>query len=136
MLGIMQLSGLHITTWWWNSRALIGIMLLAAILTTACDQNAYATIGSPPDEARFAPGDSIWFHGEVNSPYPLGIEVDGDWRWTSDLDGELGERALFWRTDLSAGEHLITLRVRNDQGVVLRDQVRILIEVPSLASQR
>jgi hypothetical protein len=116
--------------WYCKPRVLMSIMLPAVILAFACDKNPYATIQSPADGTQFAPGDTIWFHGEVNSPYPLGIEAEGDWRWTSDLDGELGETALFSRTDLSLGEHLITLRVRNDRGVVLRDQVRILIEAP------
>jgi hypothetical protein len=63
----------------------------------------------------------------VNSHEPLGINLEGDWRWTSDLDGELGDTPLFVRTDLRVGEHLITLRVRNASGLLLRDQARIFV---------
>jgi len=120
---------LDVPTVYHQSRAAISAaVLLGAVATTACQPNSYATIGSPVAGAHYAAGDSIWFQGEVNSDHPLGIAVEGDWRWTSDLDGELGDRALFRRSDLSTGEHLITLRVRNSDGLVLRDQARIFIE--------
>ncbi len=103
-------------------------LALGLLLTTGCEPTAYATIGSPVNDSTYAVGDSIWFHGEVNSNEPLGINVEGDFRWTSDLDGELGDTPLFIRADLSPGEHLITLRVRNSRGLVLRDQARILLK--------
>ena len=108
--------------------AIAAAVLLGAVAATACQPKSYATIGSPVAGATYAAGDSIWFQGEVNSDHPLGIGGEGDWHWTSDLDGELGDRALFRRNDLRIGEHLITLRVGNAEGLVLRDQVRIFIE--------
>jgi hypothetical protein len=103
-------------------------MLLAASLTTGCESGAYANIGSPKNDSTYVAGDTIWFQGEVNSNEPLGIDLQGDWRWTSDLDGDLGDTPLFVRTDLSRGEHLITLRVRNSAALVLRDQARIFVQ--------
>ena len=102
-------------------------ILLAAPLTIGCDSGAYANIGSPKNDSTYVAGDTIWFQGEVNSHEPIGINLEGDWRWTSDLDGELGDTPLFVRTDLSRGEHLITLRVRNSAGLLLRDQARIFV---------
>ena len=120
---------LDVPTLYHQSRAaIVAAVLLGAVATTACQPDSYATIGSPVAGAHYVTGDSIWFQGEVNSDHPLGLAVEGDWRWTSDLDGELGDRALFRRNDLSIGEHLITLRVRNTDGLVLRDQARIFID--------
>lgn len=112
-----------------SGMAAAAALMIASLVTTACDRGAHATIVSPIDHAHYLAGDSIWFQGEVSSDLrePLGIAVEGDWRWTSDLDGELGARALFRRHDLSLGEHIITLRVRNDRDLVLRDQVRIVV---------
>lgn len=99
------------------------------IVLLACKEpGTAAAIVSPDNRAHYAAGDSIWFQGEVGSDHPVGIAVEGDWIWTSDLDGQLGNRALFRRNDLSVGEHLITLRVRNAEGLVLRDQVRIFVD--------
>jgi hypothetical protein len=103
------------------------VVCVAAALTTGCEPTAYATIGSPKSDSTYVAGDTIWFQGEVNSNDPIGIISDGDWVWTSDLDGELGATPLFVRTDLSRGEHLITLRVRNSAGLLLRDQARIFV---------
>jgi hypothetical protein len=112
-------------------RVLPSLLGVAVITLVACQgPDAKASISSPDNLAHYVAGDSIWFQGEVGSNHPVDIAVQGDWVWTSDLDGELGDRALFRRNDLSLGEHLITLRVRNDAGLVLRDQVRIFIDPP------
>ena len=101
---------------------------LIMILALGCDEGAHVTISSPEPNSHVLQGDTVLFHGEVNSPYPLGIDVEGDWRWTSDIDGLIGTTALFARSDLSVGEHLITLRVENRQAVVLRSQVRFFVD--------
>jgi hypothetical protein len=104
------------------------ILCTIAVGSASCGRgDAYATIGSPIDGQEAIVGDTVWFQGEVNSKFPLGIELEGDWRWTSDLEGLIGDRPLFVRTDLSPGEHLITLRVINDRGITLRDEARLTI---------
>lgn len=101
---------------------------LIMILALGCDGGPRVTISSPELNSHVLQGDTVLFHGEVNSPYPLGIDVEGDWRWTSDIDGLIGTTALFARSDLSVGEHLITLRVENRQAVVLRSQLRFFVD--------
>lgn len=108
-------------------RLLPGALVIACLGVAGCERSSYATIMMPVNMATYAVGDSVIFRAEVNSNRPLEISEEGDWRWTSDLDGELGGTALFARNDLSMGEHLITLRVQNSAGVVLRDQIRIFI---------
>ncbi len=102
-----------------------GILIFAGVL--GCGPDTYATMNSPKHEAVYASGDTIRFSAEVNSDTPLGINREGDWRWTSDVDGDLGNTALFFRSDLSVGEHLITLRVMNVRDVVLRDRAKIRV---------
>ena len=96
-------------------------------MIAACTDGPRVGITSPLPDQVFLVGDTVWFQAGVNSPEPLGIEVSGDFLWSSDLDGALGERALFFRLDLTPGEHLVTLRVRNRRDVVLRDQVRFFV---------
>jgi hypothetical protein len=108
--------------------ATTAVLALALAAAASCGPDAYTTISSPREGAHYVAGDTLWFHGEVNSAFPLDIAVEGDWRWTSDLDGVLGDRALFWRKDLTVGEHVVTLRVLNNRGLVLRDRVRFFVD--------
>ena len=103
-------------------------LALVGLTALGCQDEPRARILSPPSGQQFALGDTVHFNADVNSPYPLGpIDVDGDWRWTSDLDGLFGTRARFDYADLTVGVHLITLRVRNEGGATLRDQISLRI---------
>ena len=46
--------------------------------------------------------------------------------WTSSIDGELGGTELFSRSDLSPGDHVITLRVQDDLGAWSEEVARTL----------
>jgi hypothetical protein len=103
------------------------LLILGLTGLSACRPAIYATISSPKNGEVFTVGEDILFHAEVNSDHPVAIQHEGDWLWTSDLDGNLGGTPLVYRNDLSVGEHLITLRVRNSADVVLREQVKIFV---------
>jgi len=103
-------------------------VLASSVAVIGCRPDAYVTMTSPEDGETYVVGDTVQFRAEVNSRQLIEIAHDGDWRWTSDLDGELGYSPLVLRTDLSVGEHLITIRVRNSGGYVLRDQAMIHVE--------
>jgi hypothetical protein len=87
-----------------------------------------ATIISPANGTTFSFGETITFDGtgvdREDGPLP-----DSSLRWYSDNDGEIGNGSCFNKSDLSGGEHIITLAVNDSGGLIGSDAVIITIEV-------
>jgi parallel beta-helix repeat protein len=66
-------------------------------------------------------GDPVVFSGTG-----LDDGVVSVFKWTSSIDGELGGYELFTRSDLSPGDHVITLRVQDDLGAWSEEVARTL----------
>ncbi len=88
-----------------------------------------ASITLPTDGARFDDGEEIAFEGSGEDPEDGALTGD-DLVWDSDLDGELGTGRSFTRSDLSAGDHAITLTVTDSRGAIDTATVEIAVEGP------
>ncbi len=56
---------------------------------------------------------------------------DNQFIWSSSLDGILGTGPTLTRQNLTAGEHLITLSIKNSQGLVGNDTIKLAVAEPS-----
>ena len=89
------------------------LVLLAGCFFTACASNeppdAYITSISPAEPTA---GEMVTFTGQ-------GTAADGEvmeYRWRSDLDGELSRLPTFTTDSLSVGPHVIDFTVQDDRG--------------------
>ena len=89
------------------------------------------TIFSPEDFASFDPGESVTFQGEASDETtPAGELV---FVWSSDVDGELegalsGDgQSIVVASELSVGEHIVTLSVTDDDGEVGQDSITVTV---------
>lgn len=85
------------------------------------------TITSPSDGAAFLEGESIDFQGSGSDPED-GALSGGDLVWTSDVDGEIGSGETFSRSDLSSGDHTITLEATDSRNASTTTSVEITVE--------
>ncbi len=83
-------------------------------VTIVANQPPTAAITSPSNGA-VTQGATIWFAGSGNDP-ETGALSGASLVWTSSVDGTIGTGASFSRTDLSVGQHTITLTARDAQG--------------------
>jgi hypothetical protein len=83
-------------------------------------------ISAPARGSSFVRGDSIRFAGAAadGSGTPL---TGSALAWSSSIDGTLGTGAPLVRTDLSLGEHLITLTATDANGATALDSTRITV---------
>jgi len=81
-----------------------------------------------PEATTFSLGEAITFSASATDP------DDGDLRqritWRSDLDGLLGRGANVKRDDLSAGIHVVTATVADDDDIEAIATIRIRVEDP------
>jgi hypothetical protein len=85
------------------------------------------TITSPADDATFSFGEEITFTGSATDPED-GALTGESLVWTSSLDDEIGTGGTFARSDLSAGEHTITLTATDSDGMTSNASVSITVE--------
>lgn len=118
------------------SKAALVAVLCGAVLvgaTSSCSEaGPQVEIFLPPDGARFTQGDTIRFEGAGGGHIsdPAGPPLPSSaWVWMSDRDGVLGEGPNLERSDLSVGEHVITLRVDAWRGP-LEDEITIHVKAP------
>jgi len=99
----------------------------ASISITVEDGDPSATITAPPDGASFTEGDPISFDGSGDDPQD-GTLTGGALVWQSDLDGQIGTGGSFTRSDLSPGDHTITLTATDSDGNTGTASVSIAVE--------
>ncbi|HEX9886838.1 MAG TPA: PKD domain-containing protein [Longimicrobiales bacterium] len=91
------------------------------------NQAPVAAITSPADGSTHTYGDAVHFSG-TGADAEDGVLTGTSLVWTSDLDGHLGTGTSFSRSDLSVGEHEVTLTVTDSQGATGTDEVTITVE--------
>jgi hypothetical protein len=106
--------------------ALIAVVALSVIL--ACrDSGPKVTVGLPKQNSHFAAGDTIHFVADLNSDVDPGIVPLSEWRWVSDIDGDLGRYPRIDTPNLSVGEHLITVSIHHKLGLS-RGRVTVFVD--------
>jgi len=90
------------------------------------EQPPTAVITAPADGASFNEGVEVAFVGSGTDPD--GPELpESAFAWTSDVDGAIGTGTSFSRSDLSLGNHTITLSVTDEQNLTGTATVGIAI---------
>lgn len=93
----------------------------------ARNDSAEVSIDSPSSGAAFTEGDTVTFEGTVNDPED-GALTGSRLIWSSNQDGRLGTGTTVSRSDLSVGEHRITLQAEDRDHLIVRDTVTITVE--------
>jgi hypothetical protein len=86
-----------------------------------------AKITKPTNPSSYAVGTTITFEGTGTDSIEGGLT---DLQWTSDIDGYIGEGKSFTYSDLTVGEHIITLTVTNSNGDTGNNTVTVTINPP------
>jgi hypothetical protein len=84
-------------------------------------------ISSPTEGASFDAGTSVVLQG-VGTDLLDGAIVSGNYSWSSDRDGNLGNGSPLILTNLSTGAHTITLNVTNSSGLSASATVHITVQ--------
>lgn len=100
-------------------------------LTVQPNQPPSATIDQPVDGGSADAGTSVTFSGSATDPED-GALVGASLVWTSSLDGQIGTGESFFRADLSAGTHTVTLTATDGGGSTGTDQISFTVN-PGLA---
>ena len=85
-----------------------------------------AQITSPADGSTFDAGAEISFQGSGDDPED-GSLTGASLVWTSDRDGQIGTGTTFTRSDLSEGDHTITLTATDSEGATGTAAVSITV---------
>ncbi|MEO5816816.1 MAG: PKD domain-containing protein [Gemmatimonadaceae bacterium] len=94
--------------------------------TPTANQPPTASITSPPNGASFVQGTSVSFAGTGSDPED-GALTGASLTWTSSRDGALGTGTSFSSTNLSVGQHSITLTAKDAQNATGSAAVTIVI---------
>jgi hypothetical protein len=97
------------------------------VLEGAANQPPTASIAAPADGTVFVVGTAISFQGSADDPEE-GALTGAALVWTSSLDGEIGTGESFNRSDLSLGEHTITLTATDAEGLTGNHSIGITVE--------
>jgi len=84
------------------------------------------TITAPANGDTFTVGETITFDGQATDPLHPNL-ADAAFVWTSDKDGEIGTGPSFASSNLSEGEHTITLTVTDPVGQSGQSSVSITV---------
>jgi len=113
-----------------NRRSVIGYLFAVAASTTALacrDSEPKLTVFYPKESSHSVRGDTVHFAAELNSDVDFGVIDENAWRWSSNVDGELGTGPRLDTPNLSVGEHRITASVRHKLGLST-DSVTIVVD--------
>ncbi len=91
------------------------------------EQPPTAVISAPVDGASFNEGVAVVFVGSGSDPDGPEQLPESAFAWTSDLDRAIGTGRTFSRSDLSLGNHTITLSVTDEQNLTGTTTVGIRI---------
>jgi len=100
----------------------------AAAVSVTVDAAPAVSIAAPAEGAVFAPGESIAFAGGATDAEQGSLTAS--LRWTSSLDGPLGQGGSFAHAGLSAGRHTITAAVTDAAGIEGRAERTIDVVAP------
>lgn len=118
--------------------AALVFLVVSALVATACatttgvnSKPPEVTITAPVSNARFEQSDTITFEGSAVDPEdgPLtGVALT----WKSDIDGTLGsgEQFVIAASNLSSGDHTITLAATDSDGVTGSASVPLVVVRP------
>jgi len=93
---------------------------------TVGDKAPMMHLASPVDGDWLPAGEAVVFRGYATDLEDIVLD-DAAYRWTSDLDGDLGSGPTLWGLPLSAGAHRITLTVTDRAGNAVSENVAITI---------
>ena len=99
---------------------------IAIVIDALPPQPPIVEIAQPESDDVFASGVEVAFLGLADDPDGPDLE-ESRFVWSSDLDGEIGTGRLIGVDSLSAGDHLITLTVRDPDNLLGTATVAITI---------
>lgn len=86
-----------------------------------------ASIDQPANNATFCAGETVTLRGSAFDPnQPFGLP-DSAYAWSSSVNGSLGTGATRTTSSLTAGSHVITLRVTDNQLAWDEDTINLMI---------
>jgi len=121
-----------------RTAVLIGVVWLSSVagecqtgsLVAGFNEPPNVTIESPVDGAQYPSGATVEFEGVATDPNgcggPCGM-TGNSVVWSSDVDGQLGIGTKFNKSDLSIGDHTITLSATDPGGATGTESVGITI---------
>jgi subtilisin family serine protease len=98
----------------------------------AANKAPSAAITAPAANASFVKGASVTFTGAGSDPED-GTLGGSSLAWSSSLDGAIGTGVSFATTNLSVGAHVVTLTVRDSEGLTVSTTRSITITAPAPA---
>ena len=102
----------------------IEVQVLMEVVNSAPAVN----ITRPTAAASFNKGDEITFSATVTDAHDNGTAIRV--AWVSDLDGSIGTGTTFTKSDLTPGDHVITVTVMDTGALIGTDTVQITIDDP------
>jgi len=93
---------------------------------TVANKAPMIQLASPSEGDAFPAGEAVILRGYATDYEDIVLE-DGAYRWSSDLDGDLGAGPTLWGIPLSAGSHQITLTVTDQSGTSVSQSVGITV---------
>lgn len=103
-------------------------VLVALTMLVACrSKEPQLSVFSPKSSAHFVQGDTVHFASELNSELDPGRIAENDWRWVSNVDGEIGRGPRVDATSLTVGTHVVTASVKHVLGTS-QDSVTVIVE--------
>ena len=109
-----------------DSEGLSANETISIVIDALPPQPPVVEIAQPESDDVFATGVEVVFIGSAEDPDGPDLE-ESAFVWSSDLDGEIGTGRLIGVDTLSAGDHLITLTVRDVDNLLGTATVAITI---------
>ena len=100
------------------------------IPTPTTNQPPTASITSPANNTSVVQGTSVTFTGSGNDPED-GVLTGASLVWTSNRDGQIGTGTTFSKSNLSVGQHTITLTAKDAQNATGTATVTLTITAPN-----